>query len=74
MAKPLVASSFFTFPKFLLWSLPLFFLLLGTWLQGGLDRSHFSAFLTHVESIIKPEIQHVSLSSSKVMADQLSAG
>lgn len=63
MAKPLVASSFFTFPKFLLWSLPLVFLLIGAWLKGGLDGSNLSAILTHVTTVEQQVVGKVSLTS-----------
>ena len=60
MTKPVIASSFFTFPRFLLWSLPLFFLLLTAWLRGGLDSSAIPAFLTRIYAEEKPIIQNVS--------------
>lgn len=59
MAKPVI--SFFTFPKFLLWSLPLFFLLIAAWLKGGLNVNTISAFLTRVESVEQQVASHVSL-------------
>jgi hypothetical protein len=37
MAKPLVSSNLFSFPKLLLWSLPLLFILIYTYLFSGLD-------------------------------------
>jgi len=36
MAKPLISSTLFSFPKLLLWSLPLLFILLYTYLVGDL--------------------------------------
>jgi hypothetical protein len=37
MAKPLISSTFFSSPKLLLWSLPLLFILIYTYLFAGLD-------------------------------------
>jgi hypothetical protein len=37
MAKPLISSTLFSFPKLLLWSLPLLFILIYTYLFAGLD-------------------------------------
>jgi len=37
MAKPLVSSNLFSFPKLLLWSLPLLFILIYTYLFAGFD-------------------------------------
>jgi hypothetical protein len=37
MAKPLISSTLFSFPKLLLWSLPLLFILIYTYLFTGLD-------------------------------------
>ena len=36
MAKPLISSTFFSFPKFLVWSLPLLFILIYTYLVGDI--------------------------------------
>jgi hypothetical protein len=36
MAKPLISSTFFSFPKLLLWSLPLLFISVYTYLSGDL--------------------------------------
>jgi hypothetical protein len=47
MAKPLISSTLFSFPKLLLWSLPLLFILGYTYLIGGL-HTKFSAFVSFV--------------------------
>jgi len=47
MAKPLISSTLFSFPKLLLWSLPLLFILSYTYLIGGL-HTKFSAFVSFV--------------------------
>jgi hypothetical protein len=36
MAKPLISSTFFSFPKLLVWSLPLLFILIYTYLVGDI--------------------------------------
>jgi len=55
MAKPVVASTFFTFPKFLLWSLPLGFLALTAWLTGGsLSSTSVSEFVTRLKAVEEP--------------------
>jgi len=59
MAKPVVTSTFLTFPKFLLWSLPLGFLALTAWLGGGLDSTSVSEFVTRLKTVEEP-IVHVS--------------
>lgn len=59
MAKPLLSSTFFTFPKFLLWSLPLFFFLVGSWLTGLLDRTTFFSFLLKAETLETKVTSHV---------------
>ena len=60
MAKPVVVSTFFTFPKFLLWSLPLGFLALTAWLTGAnLNSSSISEFVTRLKAAEEP-IVHVS--------------
>lgn len=51
MAKPLVTSTFFSFPKLLLWSLPLFVFLLGSWLTGYVDKDSILSVLHSVESV-----------------------
>jgi len=47
MGKPLVSSTFFSFPKLLLWSLPLLFILIYTYLAGGL-HSQISVFVSFI--------------------------
>jgi hypothetical protein len=39
MTKPLISSTFFSFPKLLLWSLPLLFILIYTYLFTGLENN-----------------------------------
>ncbi|KAH8669081.1 putative laccase [Xylariales sp. PMI_506] len=51
MAKPLLSSTFFTFPKLLLWSLPLFVFLLGSWLAGYVDKTSVLSLLKDVQSV-----------------------
>ncbi len=50
MAKPLLSSTFFSFPKLLLWSLPLVGLLVYTWLAGGLTSITLPSFLSQAET------------------------
>jgi hypothetical protein len=47
MAKPLVSSTFFSFPRLLLWSVPLLFILVYTNLFAGLDTK-LSAIVSFV--------------------------
>lgn len=49
MVKPLVSSTFLTFPKFLVWGLPLLLVLGYTWVIGRLD----SNILLQIPIIIK---------------------
>ena len=44
MSKPLVAANFFSFPRLLLWSLPLGFLAISTWLLRGPDTNLANSF------------------------------
>ena len=44
---PLVSSTFFSFPKLLLWSLPLLFILAYTYIDGGM-RTKLSTFVSFV--------------------------
>ena len=55
MKKPLVAASFFTFPKLLLWSLPLGFLLIYTWLFRG-RNVNLSQLILQTEEVIDTEV------------------
>jgi hypothetical protein len=64
MAKPVVASTFLTFPKFLLWGLPLGFLALTAWLSGGLDSTSISEFATRLKAVEEP-IVHVSFADQQ---------
>lgn len=58
MPKPLVSSNLFSFPKLLLWSLPLFFIGLYTYLFGGLDikLNTLKALIYNVETELKTKI------------------
>ena len=51
MAKPLVSSTLFSFPKLLLWCLPLLFILIYTYLAGGLqvEVNTILAFISPIE-------------------------
>lgn len=60
MPKPLVSSSFFTFPKFLLWSLPLIFLLIGAWFQGALNGNAVSALWDGLKTVEQQVVNNVS--------------
>jgi hypothetical protein len=55
MAKPLVSSTFFSFPKLLLWSLPLLFILVYTYLFTGLDTT-----LKTLISFVLPAVEEVT--------------
>jgi hypothetical protein len=55
MKKPLVAASFFTFPKLLLWSLPIGFLLAYTWLFRG-QKLNLSQLILQTEGEIDAEV------------------
>ena len=54
MAKPLISSTFLSFPKLLLWSLPLLFILIYTYLGGGpgLKFSTLVSFISPVEQAV----------------------
>ena len=56
MKKPLVSSSFFSFPKLLLWSLPLGFFLVSTWLKGGLYRDTLRQLVWKTEEIVVAKV------------------
>lgn len=50
MAKPLLASTFFSFPKLLLWSLPLIAILVYTYLANGLAGSRLLPLVLQIET------------------------
>lgn len=52
MAKPLISSTLLSFPKLLLWSLPLLFILAYTYLNAGLN-AHLSTFVSFISSTEK---------------------
>jgi hypothetical protein len=52
MAKPLISSTLFSFPKLLLWSLPLLFILIYTYLFSGLDTK-LSTLISFISSAEK---------------------
>jgi len=52
MKKPLIASNFFSFPKLLLWSLPLGFFLVVTWFLGVLDRDTLRLWVWKSEEVV----------------------
>jgi hypothetical protein len=59
MAKPLISSTFLSFPKLLLWSLPLLFILIYTYVgRAGVDfkLSTFVSFITPAEKAISSTI------------------
>jgi len=55
MKKPLVAASFLTFPKLLLWSFPIGFLLIYTWLFRG-PNVNLSQLILQTEDVIDTEV------------------
>lgn len=50
MAKPLLSSTFLSFPKLLLWGLPLIGLLAYTWIAGGLPSNYLPSFMQQAET------------------------
>jgi hypothetical protein len=50
MAKPLLSSTFLSFPKLLLWGLPLIGLLAYTWLAGGPTSNYLPSFMQQAET------------------------
>ena len=50
MTKPLISSTFFSFPKLLIWSLPLLFILVYTYV----GRTGLNVNLSTLVSLIKP--------------------
>lgn len=52
MAKPLVSSTFFSFPKLLLWSIPLFCILIYTYIGNEFDLK-LSTFVSLLSSFDK---------------------
>lgn len=54
MAKPLISSTFFLFPKLLLWSLPLLFIFTYTYLAG------FHTTIQTLVSFVKPAEQAIN--------------
>ncbi|TVY88387.1 Multicopper oxidase [Lachnellula willkommii] len=58
MAKPLISSTFLSFPKLLLWSLPLLFILLYTYVGGGLGLRFptLVSFISPVEQAVTSTI------------------
>lgn len=52
MAKPLISSTLFSFPKLLLWSLPLLFILIYTYLNAGLNIE-LSTFVSLISPTLK---------------------
>ena len=50
MAKPLLSSTFLSFPKLLLWGLPLIGLLAYTWLARGPTSSYLPSFMQQAET------------------------
>lgn len=63
MAKPLLSPTFFSFPKLLLWSLPLIALFVYTWLANGLAGSRLLPFILQVETWEHKLASHVRLPS-----------
>lgn len=64
MAKPLLSSTFFSFPKLLLWSLPIGLLVFYTYLEGGLPASTvLLQFLQQKETWDARLASHVSVLS-----------
>ena len=58
MTKPLISSTFFSFPKLLLWSLPLLFILIYTYLFTGLENnlSTLISFVSPAENSVNSTI------------------
>lgn len=58
MAKPLISSTFLSFPKLLLWSLPLLCILLYTYVGGGLGLQFKTlvSFISPVERAVTSTI------------------
>jgi hypothetical protein len=50
MAKPLLSSTFLSFPKLLLWGLPLIGLLAYTWLAAGPTSNYLPSFMQQAET------------------------
>ena len=56
MKKPLLSSSFFSFPKLLLWSLPLGLFLVSTWLAGGLNKDKLMLLVWKTEEVVVEKV------------------
>ena len=56
MNKPLIASSFFTFPRLLVWSLPMGFLLAYAWLYGRPSVTEVGQWVAQTEEVIATKV------------------
>jgi hypothetical protein len=56
MPKPLISSTLFSFPKLLLWSLPLVLFIVYTWLSGGLPAKE--RLVEFVDFVLKTEQEY----------------
>lgn len=68
MAKPLVSSNLFSFPKLLLWSIPLLLLAIYTYAFGGLDIK-FNSLVSLVYNV-ETELETKLLSTHPTWHDE----